>query len=151
MEIRCRMLYRCGVGNAQGGVIEVESVLGSITREQFGQLLDLSKKVRDYNVDEEVMAEEGLVTGSEGHDKGQKAEKDITNIAILMILSELAKWQNEETGKFDFDGFKIAYIAPMKALLQEMVGNFQARLKVFGIKVGELTGDSQRLTLIAST
>ncbi|KXN92027.1 Activating signal cointegrator 1 complex subunit 3-like protein [Leucoagaricus sp. SymC.cos] len=161
-------LPRCGVGNAQGGVVEVESVLGSIAGEQFAQLLDLSKKVTDYNADEEVMAEEGLVTGSEGHDKGRKAEKDIvsphsidtpivprlnrvqtklyaiafgtdeprsTNVAILMILSELAKWQNEETGKFDFDGFKIAYIAPMKALLQEMVGNFQARLKVFGIKI----------------
>lgn len=62
---------------------------------------------------------------------------------MLTILNELAKWRNEETGEFDLDGFKIIYIAPMKALVQEMVGNFQARLKVFGIKVGELTGDSQ--------
>ncbi|KXN91384.1 hypothetical protein AN958_00907 [Leucoagaricus sp. SymC.cos] len=66
-----------------------------------------------------------------------------TNVAMLTILNELAKWRNEETGDFDLDGFKIVYIAPMKALVQEMVGNFQARLKVFGIKVGELTGDSQ--------
>ncbi|KAG8936165.1 DEIH-box ATPase [Tulasnella sp. 418] len=31
----------------------------------------------------------------------------------------------------------------MKALVQEMVGNFGTRLQPFGIKVGELTGDSQ--------
>jgi superfamily II DNA or RNA helicase len=28
-------------------------------------------------------------------------------------------------------------------LVQEMVGNFTARLSIYGIKVGELTGDSQ--------
>ncbi|EKM79046.1 hypothetical protein AGABI1DRAFT_60232 [Agaricus bisporus var. burnettii JB137-S8] len=66
-----------------------------------------------------------------------------TNVAMLTILNELAKWRDEETGQFDLDGFKIIYVAPMKALVQEMVGNFQARLKVFGVKVGELTGDSQ--------
>jgi pre-mRNA-splicing helicase BRR2 len=31
----------------------------------------------------------------------------------------------------------------MKALVQEMVGNFMTRLSSFGIRVGELTGDSQ--------
>ncbi|TFK32698.1 Sec63 Brl domain-containing protein [Crucibulum laeve] len=66
-----------------------------------------------------------------------------TNVAMLTILNELSKWRDEETGKFDYDSFKIVYIAPMKALVQEMVGNFTARLKVFGITVGELTGDSQ--------
>ncbi len=62
---------------------------------------------------------------------------------MLTILNELGKHRNEETGEFDLDAFKCVYIAPMKALVQEMVGNFTARLKVFGIKVGELTGDSQ--------
>ncbi|KAK7461038.1 Pre-mRNA-splicing helicase BRR2 [Stygiomarasmius scandens] len=66
-----------------------------------------------------------------------------TNVAMLTILNELAKYRDEETGSFDLDAFKIVYIAPMKALVQEMVGNFSTRLKVFGIKVGELTGDSQ--------
>lgn len=51
--------------------------------------------------------------------------------------------RNEVTGEFDLDSFKIIYVAPMKALVQEMVGNFTSRLKSFGIKVGELTGDSQ--------
>ena len=62
---------------------------------------------------------------------------------MLTVLNELAKWRNEDSGEFVLDGFKIVYIAPMKALVQEMVGNFQTRLKSFGIKVGELTGDSQ--------
>ena len=62
---------------------------------------------------------------------------------MLTILNELAKHRSEETGEFDLDAFKIIYIAPMKALVQEMVGNFSSRLKVFNIKVGELTGDAQ--------
>ena len=35
------------------------------------------------------------------------------------------------------------YVAPMKSLVQEMVGNFSKRLEAYGLKVGELTGDSQ--------
>ncbi|KAJ7741533.1 putative RNA helicase [Mycena maculata] len=66
-----------------------------------------------------------------------------TNVAMLTILNELGKYRDEETGTFDLAAFKIVYVAPMKALVQEMVGNFSARLKVFGITVGELTGDSQ--------
>ncbi|CAK5277379.1 unnamed protein product [Mycena citricolor] len=66
-----------------------------------------------------------------------------TNVAMLTVLNELGKHRDAETGAFDLDSFKIVYIAPMKALVQEMVGNFTARLQVFGIKVGELTGDSQ--------
>ncbi|KAI0258389.1 Sec63-domain-containing protein [Gloeopeniophorella convolvens] len=66
-----------------------------------------------------------------------------TNVAMLTILNELGKWRDEATGSFDLDAFKIVYVAPMKALVQEMVGNFNSRLNPFGIKVGELTGDSQ--------
>ncbi|KAK0192909.1 putative RNA helicase [Armillaria mellea] len=66
-----------------------------------------------------------------------------TNVAMLTILNELSKYRDEATGTFDLDAFKIIYVAPMKALVQEMVGNFTTRLKVYGIKVGELTGDSQ--------
>lgn len=66
-----------------------------------------------------------------------------TNVAMLTILNELGKWRDESTGAFSLDAFKIVYVAPMKALVQEMVGNFNSRLGPFGIKVGELTGDSQ--------
>ena len=52
---------------------------------------------------------------------------------MLAILNEMAKWRNEETGEFELDSFKIVYVAPMKALVQEQVGNFSHRLSKFGI------------------
>ncbi|GAA5998703.1 ATP-dependent RNA helicase BRR2 [Rhodotorula paludigena] len=66
-----------------------------------------------------------------------------TNVAMLTILNELAKHRNEATGEFDFSAFKIVYIAPMKALVQEMVGNFSKRLEPYNVVVNELTGDRQ--------
>ncbi|KAI0919443.1 DEIH-box ATPase [Taiwanofungus camphoratus] len=66
-----------------------------------------------------------------------------TNVAMLTILNELSKYRDEESGVFDLNSFKIIYVAPMKALVQEMVGNFSSRLSVYGVKVGELTGDAQ--------
>jgi pre-mRNA-splicing helicase BRR2 len=67
-----------------------------------------------------------------------------TSAAVLTILNELAKYRDEETDEFALDQFKIVYIGPMKALVQEMVGNFTSCLtSTFGVKVGELTGDSQ--------
>ncbi|TFY80397.1 hypothetical protein EWM64_g3621 [Hericium alpestre] len=66
-----------------------------------------------------------------------------TNVAMLTILNEMSKYRDETTGTIDLDAFKIVYVAPMKALVQEMVGNFNHRLNPFGIKVGELTGDAQ--------
>eukprot|EP01129_Flabellula_baltica_P012165 TRINITY_DN5448_c0_g2_i1.p1 TRINITY_DN5448_c0_g2~~TRINITY_DN5448_c0_g2_i1.p1 ORF type:complete len:2132 (-),score=479.57 TRINITY_DN5448_c0_g2_i1:7-6402(-) len=65
-----------------------------------------------------------------------------TNIAMLTMLHEIGKHMDQKTGKIDYDAFKIVYIAPMKSLVQEMVHNFGERLKPYGIKVGELTGDS---------
>ena len=62
---------------------------------------------------------------------------------MLTFLNELAKVRDDQTGEFDLDSFKIVYVAPMKALVQEMVGNFSKRLERFGVKVSELTGDHQ--------
>lgn len=42
-----------------------------------------------------------------------------------------------ETGK------KVVYIAPMKALAQEVVEKFSSKLKPLGLVVRELTGDMQ--------
>ncbi|KAI8357996.1 Sec63-domain-containing protein [Mortierella sp. GBAus27b] len=66
-----------------------------------------------------------------------------TNCAMLTVLHEIEKYRDPETGIVDKDSFKIVYIAPMKALVQEMVQNFGARLKPFGLSVQELTGDRQ--------
>ena len=65
-----------------------------------------------------------------------------TNVAMLSILREVGKHIDETTGDIRADEFKIVYIAPMKSLVQEMVGNFGKRLATYGLKVGELTGDS---------
>lgn len=66
-----------------------------------------------------------------------------TNVAMLTILREMHNHRDPETGHIDLDSFKIVYIAPMKALVQEMVGNFGNRLKPYGVQVAELTGDRQ--------
>lgn len=66
-----------------------------------------------------------------------------TNVAMLTILREIGKNRNPETGELDLDAFKIVYIAPLKALVQEQVGNFGKRLEPYNIKVSELTGDRQ--------
>ena len=65
-----------------------------------------------------------------------------TNCAMLTMLREIGNNRNAD-GSISTDNFKIIYIAPMKALVAEMVGNFSARLKPFGISVAELTGDRQ--------
>lgn len=66
-----------------------------------------------------------------------------TNVAMLTILREIGKHRNPETGEIDLDSFKIVYIAPLKALVQEQVGNFGKRLAEYGMTVAELTGDRQ--------
>ncbi|KAL1837430.1 hypothetical protein VTJ49DRAFT_3782 [Mycothermus thermophilus] len=65
-----------------------------------------------------------------------------TNVAMLTILREIGKNRNDR-GEIDLDAFKIVYIAPLKALVQEQVGNFGKRLEPYGIRVSELTGDRQ--------
>ncbi|KAI4125089.1 MAG: hypothetical protein LQ338_004476 [Usnochroma carphineum] len=66
-----------------------------------------------------------------------------TNVAMLAMLREIGKHRNDSTGEIMLDDFKIVYIAPLKALVQEQVGNFGKRLEPYGIKVSELTGDRQ--------
>ena len=65
-----------------------------------------------------------------------------TNVAMLCMLHEIGLHRNASSGEIDLDAFKIVYVAPMKALVQEMVLNFRNRLEPFGITVNELTGDS---------
>ncbi|KHN74055.1 Putative U5 small nuclear ribonucleoprotein helicase [Toxocara canis] len=65
-----------------------------------------------------------------------------TNVALLCILREISKHMNDD-GTVRVDEFKCIYIAPMKSLVQEMVGNFTKRLASYKITVGEMTGDTQ--------
>lgn len=65
-----------------------------------------------------------------------------TNVALLCILREVGKHVMPD-GSINVDEFKMIYIAPMRSLVQEVVGNFTKRLNPFGLKVAELTGDHQ--------
>ena len=64
-------------------------------------------------------------------------------LALLTMLREIDKCITDD-GTVALDQFKFVYVAPMKALVQEQVVQFQERLAPFGITVSELTGD-QRL------
>ena len=70
-----------------------------------------------------------------------------TNIALLTMLETIGLkinlGQYIQNGKIQKDNFKMVYIAPMKALVNEIVGNFTKRLEPLGLVVKELTGDSQ--------
>lgn len=77
-------------------------------------------------------------------------------MAVLCILHELGlhlknnggveraknnKGEEVDRVGIDTSAFKIVYVAPMKALVAEMVGNFSTRLgEAYGLKVRELTG-----------
>ncbi|KAK2661001.1 hypothetical protein Ddye_007534 [Dipteronia dyeriana] len=67
-----------------------------------------------------------------------------TNVAVLTILQQLALNRNSD-GSFNHSDYKIVYVAPMKALVAEVVGNLSNRLQVYDVKVRELSGD-QTLT-----
>jgi len=60
-----------------------------------------------------------------------------TNVAMTTVVREI------ETHADDLSAVKIIYVAPMKALAQEVVDKFSQRLKHMGVKVRELTGDMQ--------
>ncbi|EDR27184.1 U5 small nuclear ribonucleoprotein 200 kDa helicase, putative [Entamoeba dispar SAW760] len=59
-----------------------------------------------------------------------------TTVALLTILHEVKK------AKETHEQFKIIYIAPMKSLVQEIVGTLQGKLENLGMKVAEMSGDS---------
>lgn len=46
-----------------------------------------------------------------------------TNVALVCMLREIGKHINPD-GTINVDNFKIIYIAPMRSLVQEMVGSF---------------------------
>lgn len=64
-----------------------------------------------------------------------------TNVALLTILRLISQFMDEDN-QLRLNDFKIVYVAPLKALVQEQVREFSRRLEYLGIKVSELTGDS---------
>ncbi|KAH6825443.1 U5 small nuclear ribonucleoprotein helicase [Perilla frutescens var. hirtella] len=68
-----------------------------------------------------------------------------TNVAMLTILQQIGLNRNKNDGSINHSNYKIVYVAPMKALVAEVVGNLSNRLEQYGVKVKELSGD-QSLT-----
>ncbi|KAJ8559466.1 hypothetical protein K7X08_003524 [Anisodus acutangulus] len=69
-----------------------------------------------------------------------------TNVAMLTILQQFALNCNEDDGTFNHNNYNIVYVAPMKALVAEVVGNLSRRLEHYdGVTVKELSGE-QTLT-----
>ncbi|KAG2647951.1 hypothetical protein PVAP13_1NG004400 [Panicum virgatum] len=66
-----------------------------------------------------------------------------TNVAVLTILQQIGLHMKD--GEFDNTKYKIVYVAPMKALVAEVVGNLSKRLAPYNVTVRELSGD-QNLT-----
>lgn len=64
-----------------------------------------------------------------------------TNIALLSILRAIGNTFPEGGSAPDLSSVKIVYVAPMKALVAEVVGNLEKRLSSLGVSVRELTGD----------
>ena len=64
-----------------------------------------------------------------------------TNVAMLTILKQMSLFRNPSDNTIDLNSFKVVYIAPLKALVQEQVRGFSEKLEPYGMKVAELTGD----------
>jgi activating signal cointegrator complex subunit 3 len=63
-----------------------------------------------------------------------------TNIAMLALLQLVKQHIDPVDGFLDKSSFKAVYIAPMKALAQEVVAKFAERLAPLGLVVKEFTG-----------
>ena len=64
-----------------------------------------------------------------------------TNVAMLSIMQQVGMCI--EGGVLNRESLKVVYIAPMKALAQEIVGKFAKALAPLGLQVREYTGDMQ--------
>lgn len=65
-----------------------------------------------------------------------------TNVALLAMLRAVENARNPSTGAINLHDLKMVYVAPMKALVQEVVRTFTERLAPLGLQVSELSGDT---------
>ncbi|KAG5508225.1 hypothetical protein JKF63_05481 [Porcisia hertigi] len=65
-----------------------------------------------------------------------------TNVAMMAMLRAIAAARSPTTGVIDGHDLKMVYVAPMKALVQEVVRAFSKRLEPLGLTVAELSGDA---------
>ena len=65
-----------------------------------------------------------------------------TNVAMMAMLRAIDAARSPTTGAIDGHNLKMVYVAPMKALVQEVVRTFSIRLEPLGLAVAELSGDA---------
>ncbi|EDQ98312.1 uncharacterized protein LACBIDRAFT_336079 [Laccaria bicolor S238N-H82] len=68
---------------------EIEEVTGPIPSEQFSQLVSLSKKITDYNAEDESMAD---------HDIEKKDAEIDEGVGVAVIFDEEEQEEEEEEG-----------------------------------------------------
>ncbi|XVE68356.1 hypothetical protein DITRI_Ditri09bG0061700 [Diplodiscus trichospermus] len=78
---------------------------------------------------------ERLVKISEMPDWAQPAFKGMQQLNRQLALNM------DSDGSINHSNYKIVYVAPMKALVAEVVGNLSHRLEAYGVTVRELSGD----------
>lgn len=64
-----------------------------------------------------------------------------TIVALFSILGLLNSHRDPKTQLINYSNLKIVYLAPMKALVSEIVSTFNYRLNYLGVKAAEFTGD----------
>eukprot|EP00796_Vickermania_ingenoplastis_P011097 gene11097-7724_t len=64
-----------------------------------------------------------------------------TNVALLSMLRAIERAKKRD-GSINLRDLKMVYVAPMKALVQEVVRTFSERLGPLGLEVAELSGDA---------
>jgi len=65
-----------------------------------------------------------------------------TEVAMMCVLRQVEQCVTARGG-LDLEDLKIVYVAPMKALASEVTDKFSKRLSRLGVRVKELTGDTQ--------
>ncbi len=65
-----------------------------------------------------------------------------TEVAMMTVLRQIEQCVSDR-GSLDLEDLKIIYVAPMKALASEVTEKFSQRLGKLGVRVKELTGDTQ--------
>lgn len=64
-----------------------------------------------------------------------------TIVSMLAILGLVDSFRNPQTQLIDLSRFKVVYLAPMKALVAEIVATLNFRLNFLGMRAAEFTGD----------
>jgi pre-mRNA-splicing helicase BRR2 len=102
---------------------------------------DVFKGVKHFNRVQSKMADTALNNTDDNLLLCAPTGSGKTIVALLCMLGLISKYYSSETNKINLTEFKIVYIAPMKALVQECVQSFSKKLECFGMNVKELSGD----------